>query len=47
LWKESPGERKTIWRGVRLVIEKGKKEFNDDPDSDPSSSHTPKLSMAA
>jgi hypothetical protein len=33
--------------GVRLVIEKGKKEFSDDPDSDPSPSGAPTHSMAA
>jgi phage/plasmid-associated DNA primase len=45
--RESSGERKTIWKGVRLVIEKGEREYNDDANSDPSPSSTPKQSMAA
>jgi putative DNA primase/helicase len=43
--RESSGERKTIWKGVRLVIEKGEREYNDDANSDPSPSSTPKQSM--
>jgi putative DNA primase/helicase len=43
--RESSGERKTIWKGVRLVIEKGEREYNDDANSDPSLSSTPKQSM--
>jgi hypothetical protein len=45
--REASGERRTIWKGVRLAIEKGEREYNDDPDSDPTPSNTPKQSMAA
>jgi putative DNA primase/helicase len=46
--REASGERRTIWKGVRLVVEKGGREYNDNnPDDDLSPSRTPKQSMAA
>ena len=44
---EASGERKTILKRVRLVIEKWEREYNARPDDDPSPSQTPKQSMAA
>jgi hypothetical protein len=46
--REASGERRTIWKGVRLVIEKGEREYNDNnPDNHQSPSRTPKQSMSA